>query len=177
MLMVEKWPNEKEVSEIIGMNQSEAAVFEKIKEVIVAIRNARSENKVEVTKKVKAVIYGGKEWTENLNGNSVFIMKLKTGIEDLEIKEWGEKIPGAIFAAVGPIEIYLIVAVDSEKEKSRLEKEIANLEKFVAALNGKLSNQEFVGKAPEKVVAIEKEKLAKAEMELGKLKEQLDNLK
>jgi valyl-tRNA synthetase len=175
--MVEKWPKEKEVSEIIGMNQSEAAAFEKIKEVIVAIRNARSENKVEATKKVKAVIYGGKEWTENLNGNSVFIMKLKTGVEELEIKEKGEKIAGAIYAAVGEIEIYLIGAVDTQKEKVRLEKEIANLEKFVSALNGKLSNQEFVGKAPEKVVAIEKEKLAKAQIELDKLKEQLVALK
>lgn len=172
MLMVEKWPDEKEISEMIGMNHAESAVFEKIKEVIVAIRNARSENKVEPTKKVQAVIYGGKEWTESLNSNGVFIMKLKTGVEDLEVKEAGEKITGAIYAAVGDIEIYLIGAVDAEKEKIRLEKEIANLEKFVAALKGKLSNQEFVGKAPEKVVAIEREKLAKAETELEKLKEQ-----
>jgi valyl-tRNA synthetase len=101
---------------------------------------------------------------------------LKTGISNLKISAKGEKISGAIYAAVGEIEIYLLGAVDSAKEKSRLEKEIANLQKFVIILTAKLSNQEFVGKAPEKLVNIEKEKLAKAEMELAKLKEQMGNL-
>lgn len=146
--------------------------FELAKNIILAIRNARAENKVEPARKVEAIIYAGKN-LEVVKQNEILIKSLKTGISDLKISEKGEKISSAIYAAVGEIEIYLLGAVDTDKEKARLEKEIANLENFVKALNGKLSNQEFVGKAPEKVVAIEKEKLSKAEIELSKLKNQL----
>ena len=173
MLMVQKYP-------VVGTQDfaflPQAKSFELIKDIIVAIRTARAENKVEPSRKVEAVIYGGAN-TELIKQNEVLIKSLKTGISNLKISEKGEKITGAIYAAVGGIEIYLLGAVDTEKEKVRLEKEIANLEKFVAALKGKLSNQEFVGKAPEKVVAIEKEKLSKAETELAKLKEQIGNFK
>jgi valyl-tRNA synthetase len=192
MLMVEKYPQawELQISNDKTINPMETnfsddvlayrAVVEKggfelAKNIILAIRNARAENKVEPARKVEAVIYAGNN-LEAVKQSEILIKSLKTGISDLKISENGEKITGAIYAAVGGIEIYLLGAVDAEKEKARLEKEIANLENFVKALNGKLSNQEFVGKAPEKVVAIEKEKLAKAEMELGKLKEQLKNL-
>jgi len=169
MLMVEKYPKAGAGAGNIWSS------FYLIKDIISAIRNARAENKVEPAKKVEAIIYAGKD-LEVIKQNEILIKSLKTGISDLKISEKGEKISNAIYAAVGEIEIYLIGAVDAAKEKARLEKEIANLEKFVAALNGKLSNQEFVGKAPEKVVLVEKEKLSKAEMELGKLKEQLENL-
>jgi valyl-tRNA synthetase len=168
MLMVERYP---EID-----NNYAASEFYLIMEVIKAVRNARAENKVEPAKKVDTVIYAGTN-VELLKANEVLIKSLKTGIGNLEIKEKGEKVSGAICAVVGDIEIYLVGAVDAEKERARLEKEIANLERFVAALNGKLSNQEFVGKAPEKVVAVEKEKLSKAQAELNKLKEQLSGLK
>jgi valyl-tRNA synthetase len=170
MLMVEKYPVAE--SRLAGYDQKD---FDLVKEIIGAIRNARGENKVEPGRKVEAVIYGGDK-AGLIKQNEILIKSLKTGISDLKISEKGAKIAGAIYAAVGGIEIYLLGAVDTAKESARLEKEIANLENFVKALNGKLSNQEFVGKAPEKVVAIEKEKLAKAETELAKLKEQMQNL-
>ena len=171
MLMVEKYSTVGPQN-LAGLQNDN---FELIKNIITAIRNARSENKVEPAKKVEAIIYAG-ENLDIIKQNEIIIKNLKTGISDLKIQEKGEKISGAIYAAVGEIEIYLIGAVDAEKEKARLEKEIANLEKFVASLNAKLSNKEFTDKAPEKVVAIEKEKLNKAKTELEKLQEQLKNL-
>ena len=101
---------------------------------------------------------------------------MKTGINELEVKIEGEKIAGAIYAAVGDIEIYLLGAVDSDKEKIRLEKEIANLEKVIKANEGKLANKEFVNKAPEEVVEKEREKLKGWQAELKKIKEQIKNL-
>jgi valyl-tRNA synthetase len=170
MLMVEKYP---QAGAGAGATKSE---FHLIKDVISAIRNARAENKVEPARKVEAIIYAGKN-IEAIKQNETLIKSLKTGISDLKISEKGEKISGAIYAAVGEIEIYLLGAIDAAKEKGRLEKEINNLENFVFALKGKLDNQEFIAKAPEKVVAIEKEKLAKAQAELNKLREQFSALK
>ncbi len=169
MLMVEKWPKSDLGGEAIG------AEFSLIKDIISAIRNARAENRVEPAKKVDTVIYAGDK-VDVVMANEALIKGLKTGVGELSVKEKGEKIAGAICAVVGNIEIYLVGAVDTEKEKVRLEKEVENLEKFIASLNGKLSNKEFVDKAPEKVVTAEKDKLAKAEIELTKLREQLENL-
>ncbi|OGF24693.1 valine--tRNA ligase [Candidatus Falkowbacteria bacterium RIFCSPLOWO2_02_FULL_45_21] len=172
MLMVEKWPK----SDAIASFQHNKEKFEVIKQIIIAIRNARAENKIEPTRKVKAVIYAGKR--KNLVAEQAEPIKaLRTGIGELEVKTDGQKIAGAIYAAVGEIEIYLIGAIDSEKEKARLEKEIDNLEKAIKTAEGRLANKEFAAKAPGGVVKKEKDKLKGWREELKKFREQLGNIK
>jgi valyl-tRNA synthetase len=165
LLMITKWP-EAEVTNKINSN------FEVIKNVITSIRNARAENKVEPAKKIKAVIYAGDK-REILEKQSVLIKSLRTGIEELEIKESGEKIDDAVFATVDSIEIYLIGAVDKEKEKARLKKEIFKLEEACVNIVSKLTNNEFADRAPENIVRQEKDRLAQYRGELEKLKERL----
>ena len=67
--------------------------------------------------------------------------------------------------------------VDVEKELARLAKEIEKAEKNITGLKGKLSNQNFVSRAPENVVNAEREKLEKAENLLQQLKESEARLK
>jgi valyl-tRNA synthetase len=162
LLMVAKWPAE--------INNSESgADFEIIRDLIAAIRTARSENKVEPAKKITAVIYDSKN-KELLTSQTALITGLKTGLEKLEIKETGAKIPEAIFVPIKTTEIYLLGAIDAEKEKIRLAKEIANLEKVITNLEAKLANAEFVDKAPKNIVEIEQAKLKNYQIELEKLK-------
>lgn len=59
--------------------------------------------------------------------------------------------------------------VDMEQEKARLDKEIAKTQKDLAGLKGKLSNENFVNKAPANVVQAERERLEKLEALLEKL--------
>ena len=66
--------------------------------------------------------------------------------------------------------------VDVEKEKARIEKELANAAKQLQAQIGKLSNQNFVTRAPEAVVNVEREKKAKLEALIENLKLSLENL-
>jgi valyl-tRNA synthetase len=87
----------------------------------------------------------------------------------VKIQEAGEKVASAIAIAVGEIEIYLIGAVDSAKEKERLTKERAKLEKLIAAQSGKLANQEFISRAPQTIVAAERDKLVNYQTELEKI--------
>jgi len=58
------------------------------------------------------------------------------------------------------MEVYLLLKdlIDGEKEKERIAKEKIQMEKEISRLEGKLSNQGFLAKAPEAVVAKEKEK-------------------
>ena len=66
--------------------------------------------------------------------------------------------------------------VDLEKERMRIEKELQNAEKQLQSQIGKLSNQNFVTRAPEAVVNAEREKKAKLEALIENLKLSLENL-
>jgi valyl-tRNA synthetase len=172
MLIVEEWPSAAPPSGITAGKPNE---FELTKNIITAIRNARAENKVEPARKIKAVIYA-KDKVDLIKLQEVLIKNLRTGIEELEIKEKGDKIKDAVYAAVGDIEIYLIGAVDKEKEKARIKKEIENLEKLIKVVEVKLNNKEFAAKAPAEIVKKENEKMENWKNELKKLEEQYKNL-
>ena len=66
--------------------------------------------------------------------------------------------------------------VDLEKERARILKELANAEKQLAGQIAKLSNQNFVTRAPEAVVNVEREKKAKLEALIDNLKLSLENI-
>jgi valyl-tRNA synthetase len=161
LLLVAQWPK----TELITNKGSD---FKLIQDLVVAIRNARSENKVEPSRKVKAVIYGHSQ-TSIIKNNAELIKNLKTGIEEITIVEKGEIIEGAITITQGEIDICLLGAVDEAKEKQRLIKEKENLEKMIASLTSRLSNEEFTAKAPESIVEAEKAKLNSYSLELDKI--------
>jgi valyl-tRNA synthetase len=139
-----------------------------IQDIITSIRNARSENKVEPMRKIKAVIYAGDK-TEMIKEQALLIKSLRTGIVDLEILTSGDNLDDTIYAVVGEVKIYLLGAVDKEKEQARINKEIEKLEKFIISLEAKLNNKEFSDKAPRAVVEKEQIRLAKAKTELANL--------
>jgi valyl-tRNA synthetase len=161
LLLVAQWPK----TEIIA---NKGADFKLIQDLVVAIRNARSENKVEPSRKVKAIIYGHGQ-TSIIKNNIELIKNLKTGIEEITIVETGEIIEGAITITQGEIDIYLLGAVDEAKEKQRLVKEKENLEKMIVSLTNRLDNEEFTAKAPANIVEAEKAKLNSYSLELDKI--------
>lgn len=165
MLMMEPYP-EKQAIDL-------KSDFELVKEIIVAIRNARAENKIEPAKKIEAVIYAGSS-KSLIEQNREIIIGLRTGISSLRINDSSQKIEKAIYIALNEIEINLIGGIDEEKEKERIEKEIIEKEKFAKALQSKLGNQEFVKNAPAAIVEIEKNKLEQCLVELAKLKDKIN---
>ncbi|MBR6324457.1 MAG: valine--tRNA ligase [Victivallales bacterium] len=63
--------------------------------------------------------------------------------------------------------------VDLDAEKKRLEKQEAELAKYVGVVEKKLSNEKFVSKAPADIVAQERAKLAEAQEKLARVREQM----
>jgi valyl-tRNA synthetase len=63
--------------------------------------------------------------------------------------------------------------ISFDKERARLQKEIANIEAYTLSVSKKLANQGFVANAPADVIAKEREKLCDAEDNLQKLKKNL----
>jgi len=144
-----------------------------ITEIISAIRRMRAENKIEPAQKAPVTLYGRKD----LEKNKEDIMRLAR-ISELTWEESGEKLSGAAADVVRDVQIFIPLEglVDTEKEKERLQKEIDQLDKYIATVSAKLANTNFVQNAPKAVVEGEKQKLAEAETRMKQMKEQVGNL-
>ena len=129
------------------------------------------------SKKAKVLIKTDKP--EKTNNIRAYIEKLASASE-VRILTDGENPPegaaSCVFAA-GEVFLPLGELIDIEKELARLFKEKDNLNNEIARASSKLSNEKFIAKAPEKVVAEEKEKLAKYTVMLEKLEERIVSLK
>jgi valyl-tRNA synthetase len=173
LLMVEKWPKQKIIIE--NNNQSEAE-FELIKNIVTGIRSLRSEYKIEPVKKVNVSISAG----QNLDSlkNSAQIIRALGRLEDLVIEPEVRKPDDAVGFVLSGMDIYINMSglVDFEKEKKRLQSEIAILEKYVSGIQGKLANEEFVKNAPAAIVEKENEKLSEAKEKITKMSAQLNSI-
>lgn len=170
MLIVAAWPKK------FAIDPDAGADFQITKDIITALRNLRSENKIEPAKLVTVSLIAGDK-AELIKKEQEIIKKLAR-VESLNVLASGTKPDGYVGTVAGGVEIYLDLSglVDTEAEKKRLAKETAEIEKYLTGLESKLANQEFVANAPEAVVAKEQEKLSAAREKLDKLREQLNSL-
>ena len=180
-LIVAEWPKAREE---FAFDKQEEAV-EKIKEMIVGIRNVRSTNNIHPSKKSELIIITP-EYKEAMEEAEEILLKL--GFADkIEVFENKEEIgasqraelENAISVILSDIEVYIPLEglIDLEEEKARLTAEVEKLEGEVARGEKMLSNPGFMSKAPEAKVNEEKEKLAKYREMLALAKERLAKLK
>jgi len=167
LLMVEQWP---EINDKLDFWEQDGDSLSFIQEAIVAIRNARSVNKIEPARKVQALVMG--ERAALLKEQEELIKSLRTGVESLEISTESPT-ETAIKISLANTEIYLLGAIDPAKEKVRLEKEKDNLESLIVNLSKRLDNKEFISRAPANIVSAEKEKLDRYKTELSNINEAL----
>lgn len=149
--------------------------FDRVINIIRAIRNARAEFNVPDNKKTSIYILPD-EKDALIEENLEEIAKLSSGSDcKLIASEPDEKCTKIICENV---KIYLPMGqlVDQEKEKMRLEKEIEKLKFEVARSEKMLSNQGFVSKAPEKLITQEKEKLENNRALLAKIQQEFNSL-
>lgn len=141
--------------------------------VITSIRKLRAESTIEPAQKIPVTIYGHQN-LKALERNKEELIRLAR-ISELTLEEAGEKLKNAAADVVNGVEIFVPLdgLVDTEKEKERLNKEIANLEGYLKGMKAKLSNQKFAANAPKEIVEGEKNKMQEAEVKLNKLKDQL----
>jgi valyl-tRNA synthetase len=148
-------------------------------ELIVAIRNARSEYKVEAARWVTATIAAG-ERTEALRSQAALIARLARVQADelMIVEQLAEKPAQAAAIVIGEVECYLPLAglIDLEAERTRVGKELAAAEADVARREAKLANEGFTAKAPAAVVQREREGLETARAAVTKLRGRLGEL-
>jgi valyl-tRNA synthetase len=146
-------------------------------EVITALRNIRGEMNVPPGDQVDILLHvKGKEDKAGLLRNQFFIQNLAK-VKSLRVLEKGRRPPHSAFAAVRNVEIF--VSMDRskmEEEAKRLQKEILKIDKEIAFVGRKLSNEQFLSKAPAEVVQEEKEKASQYQVLRRKLEENLKKI-
>jgi valyl-tRNA synthetase len=150
--------------------------FEMVMSAIKAVRARRSDMNVPPSRKAHLLIATDKK-AAFLAGEG-YIRKLAYAGEVTVLDAAPESTAGMVSVVTDNARMFMPMAdlVDLEKEKARIEKELANAQKMLQAQIGKLSNQNFVTRAPEAVVNAEREKKAKLEALIENLKLSLENL-
>ena len=172
VLMIASWPEAREEE---GWEADKVADFELIQEIVRSIRNLRAEKSVAPSKRVAATFAGGGK--TSLLAEQAKVIAALAGLDEGQVEitaSLKEKPEGAAALVVGSVEIYLPLAgmVDLEQEHGRLNKELAEAESQIARLE-KLLSSDFAKKAPEAVVAKEREKLVAYKETAEKIRAQL----
>lgn len=142
-----------------------------LKTVIQSIRTIRSEMTISPAKLIPLLLRNVtptiKERVEKYQNTLIALGKL-THIHCMSEQE---PTPVSASAVVGEMELLIPMAglIDKEAEVSRLNKEIAKLDKDIALAEGKLNNPKFTDKAPAEIIAKEQEKLSQAQLTKDKL--------
>ena len=151
--------------------------FGMVMEAIKAVRARRAEMNVPPSRKSHLIIVTDK--AKAFTDGEKFICKLAYASEISVTDELPANTDGMVSVITDNARMFMPMAelVDLEKEKARMEKELANARKQLEGQIAKLASEKFVSRAPEAVVNTEREKKAKLEALIENLEESLKNLK
>lgn len=160
------------VADSSNIDSTAVADMEWVMQFINGIRSIRSQMNIAPKKQLPVLLKDATDIDkQRLQDNHDFISRL-ANLESVEFLT-GEA-PAAATALVGKMEILIPLEglIDKDAEIARLDKEISKLDKIIKQSAGKLSNENYVAKAPADVVAKEREKLAELEQSLSQLQQQ-----
>ena len=164
-IMLAQWPEADH--ELI--NGDAEAEMEWLKSIIVAVRTIRSESNIPPGDELGLIL--GNTVTEDsarVTRHTQALAKLAK-VASITIAKPGEEQPPTLSALAGTIEVMVPMAgvIDVDKELARLAKELDRLTAEQGRLTGKLSNDNFVARAPADVVDKERAKLADIETSIS----------
>lgn len=174
MLIKEEWPNANAKAE--RKDPEAFAQMQTLIDVITAIRKLRSEQGIEPGKEISVTIFS-KKHAVLLDGQSEHIRRLgKVG--SLTISGKPEKMNNSVAAILTDIEVHVSLEglIDVAAELTKLEKEHADLTRYLGTIESKLKDKTFTEKAPAKVVEMERKKREENVEKLNKVEERIKAL-
>jgi valyl-tRNA synthetase len=166
-LIVAKWPEYKAELNF----KAEETTMESVMDAIRAIRNRRSEMNVPPSKKAALYVLTAKP--QVFQEGEGFIQRLAYADSVTLLDAEPADLNGMVTCATSDAKLYIPMGqlVDVAKELERIRKELESNLKFLNSLEAKLSNEKFVSRAPEAVVAAEREKAQKTKDLIAQLKQ------
>jgi valyl-tRNA synthetase len=155
-IIVERYPEIRADRENQDVEQS----FEVLKEIVQAVRTVRSEFTIPPAKKIRVKVKISQEQEHFMTSEKdVIAMLVKS--DDFEILTGDNRPEGAVAAVGKGFEAFVFIrdAIDVDQEISKIRKNIEKAKQNKIATEKKLSNENFVSRAPEDVIKKENEKL------------------
>ncbi len=170
-IMLEKFP---EYDEALNFVEATAEMT-RIMDAIKAVRNRRAEMNVPPSRKAK--VYVASQFADTFRNGAKFIVKLASASE-VEVGDAFD-IEGAVTVVTADAKIYIPMEelVDKEAELKRLNKELEATKKLLAQDEGKLNNEGFMSKAPEKVIEKIRAQAAKDQEKIAMINAAIEALK
>ena len=172
-LIISSWP--KEESKLEDQLSEDRMVV--LQEVVTAIRSIRSRMNVPPSKSFNLVVRCSNDQESFLTSNSQLLRSLGR-VEDISMGDKIEKPAQCATAVIDGMELYIPLGglVDLDQEKARMDKRILEIDRLLTGIKSKLSNKNFLERAPETVVSKEMSNLDKLNEELEKVKANLEML-
>ncbi|QIM68833.1 valine--tRNA ligase [Basfia succiniciproducens] len=156
------------------VNDEAVAQISWIKEVITAVRNIRAESNIAPSKGLDLLLRNLPDTEQKTLENNRTLMQIMAKLDSVKVLAQDEEAPLSVAKLVGSAELLVPMAgfINKDTELARLNKEIEKLIGEVKRIEGKLGNEAFVAKAPEAVIAKEREKMQDYQEGLEKLRAQ-----
>ena len=151
--------------------------MEVIQELVTSIRAMRSRVNIPPSKNVKLIIKCNGHERSLISQNDELLISLAK-LESYEYSDSKNKISESATSVVRGMELYIPLKglVDLEKEKMQLMKRKIKIEDLLKGIDRKLSNENFINNAPEKIIKGEKEKELSLKDELTKINSNISML-
>jgi len=174
-IMISEWPQYDSTFDFAEDEEN----MSKVMEIIRAVRNIRVEVNVPSSKKCRTMLFTPDSKTASMLGAEKDYFERLASCEIVVNPKREEIEQNTVSAVVPGVEIFIPLGelVDIEKEIQRLENEKENLQKEIARVDGMMSNEKFMAKAPQKVIDEEKEKKIKYMEMLAKVEDRIETMK
>ncbi|MFP1925972.1 valine--tRNA ligase [Lonsdalea quercina] len=148
--------------------------LEWIKQTIIAVRNIRAEMNIAPSKPLEMLLRDSNAEAQRRVAENLSFIKTLARLDSIDVLPAGDKGPVSVAKLVDGAELLIPMAglIDKASELDRLAKEVAKIDGEIARIESKLANEGFVARAPEAVVAKEREKLTHYADAKAKLLEQ-----
>ena len=170
-IMTSPWPEADEKYD----DDEASSSMEKLIGVITAARNVRAFWNIEHGAEIEVFLSANEAVDRKVfQENTPYIEQLARS-KVVTIEKEASRPAQSVAALIGKVRLFVPLggAVDVEKEKSRIDKKIEELKRYLAGIDKKLSNKAFLDKAPEDVVRKEKEKKEKFAGQVATLEDNL----
>ncbi len=143
------------------VDEQAVADTEWLKQAIVAVRNIRAEMNIAPGKPLELLLRSASPEAQRRVNDNLSFLKTLARLESITLLSADDKGPVSVTKIVDGAELLIPMAglIDKEAELARLAKEVAKVEQEIGRIESKLGNEGFVARAPEAVIAKEREKL------------------
>ena len=167
-IMLQPYPK----AELALINKESMEKIHMLKEIVGACRTLRSEMNLSPAKRVPLLATGNQRTLTEFSTYLIALIKLS----NVEVIQGELPDADAPVAVIDEFKLMLKIEIDKNKERERLTKEIIHIKSEITKSETKLSNSNFIKRAPIEIVTQEKNRLADSKSKLEKITKLLQKL-